>query len=178
MCEVSLPNQEIFFVYSREILRKIEKVISPSSALAIQEALYSRDGEQIQKALQAFLVQTISYNDASSESFYHGLVLGLCAVMDNRYCVTSNRESGDGRFDIQLMPKENDLPGILMELKAGKGMDEKQLSKLSREALRQIGDRGYDAEMKSRGVKMVLRMGVAFCGKRVQVAGDHWDRDR
>ena len=178
ICEVSLPNQEIFFVYSREILRKIEKVISPSSALAIQEALYSRDGEQIQKALQAFLVQTISYNDASSESFYHGLVLGLCAVMDNRYCVTSNRESGDGRFDIQLMPKENDLPGILMELKAGKGMDEKQLSKLSREALRQIGDRGYDAEMKSRGVKMVLRMGVAFCGKRVQVAGDHWDRDR
>ena len=75
------------------------------------------------------------------------------------------------------MPKENDLPGILMELKAGKGMDEKQLSKLSREALRQIGDRGYDAEMKSRGVKTVLRMGVAFCGKRVQVAGDHWDRD-
>lgn len=59
------------------------------------------------------------------ENFYHGLVLGLCAILDNRYYITSNREAGEGRYDIQLMPKENtakniNMPGILIELEADK----------------------------------------------------------
>ena len=82
------------------------------------------------KALENFLQQTISFHDAASETFYHGLILGMCAVMDNSYRITSNRESGEGRFDIQLLPLNKKLPGVLIELKAGKDCSEKQLEEL------------------------------------------------
>ena len=71
----------------------------------------------LQKQLQKFLLQTISSHDAASESFYHGMVIGLCAIMNNMYYVSSNRESGAGRYDVQLLPHNKVLPGILIELK-------------------------------------------------------------
>ena len=169
MCEVTLPNKEISFVYSKEILSRVESIVSPSSATAIQEALYLRDVPALQTALQSFLLRTISYNDASSEAFYHGLVLGLCAVLDNRYAVASNREAGAGRFDIQLTPLSPSLPGVIMELKHQKGANGAALEKLARAVLLQIDERRYDAELKAQGVTNVLKYGVAFCGKDVRV---------
>lgn len=120
MCEVALPNKEISYVYSKEILSKLENQIAPSIATAIQEAIYTMDIPRLQSKLETFLLQTISFFDATNETFYHGLVLGLCAMLDNQYRITSNRESGNGRFDIQMVPLNKKLPGILIELKAKK----------------------------------------------------------
>lgn len=169
MCEVALPNKEISFVYSKEILSQLDTVIPRSTAIEIQEAIYKMDVDELQNKLQKFLLQSISFHDAASESFYHGLVLGLCAMMDDRYQVDSNRESGDGRFDIQMMPINKQLPGILIELKVGKEKTESQLEKLAQEALQQMNDRRYDTDMKAQGVQLVLKYGIAFSGKKVRM---------
>ena len=95
------------------------------------------------------------------------MVLGLCAVMDNRYVITSNRESGDGRFDICLKPKAKHLPGILIELKASNHQD--GLNELAKDAVKQIERKRYSTVLEETGVTTVLKYGVAFCGKYVEV---------
>ena len=170
MCEVAIPNKEISFVYSKEILSKLDDLIPQSTAIAIQEAIYAEDPAALQTQLRKLLLQSVSYNDTTDEIFYHGLVLGLCAMLDNRYYVRSNRESGEGRFDIQLMPRNDKLPGILIELKAGKECSEGALERLAQTALEQIDDRHYDTEMTAHGVTDILKYGVAFCGKKVSIA--------
>ncbi len=170
MCEVAVPNKEISFVYSKEILSKLDSIIPRSSAVSIQEAIYANNVDNLQKHLEKLLLQSISYNDYSNEVFYHGLVLGLCAMFDNRYYLTSNRESGEGRFDISLFPQNVKLPGIIIELKSAKESTDKELKTLSETALRQINDKKYDTEMITRGVKKIIKYGVAFCGKKVQIS--------
>ena len=113
--------------------------------------------------------KAISYYDTTSESFYHGLVLGLIAMMDNQYKIKSNRESGKGRFDICLMPRNNKHPGMIMELKWKKNLDENELAFLADEAICQINSMEYDSEMKSEGTEKILKFGIAFSGKRVCV---------
>ena len=169
MCEVALPNKEISYVYSKEILYKYENVIPPAAATAIQEAIYTMDIPKLQNKLETFLLQTISFHDAANETFYHGLILGLLAMLDNQYHITSNREAGNGRFDIQMLPLNKKLPGILIELKAGKDCTEGQLNELAETALTQINDRQYDVEMSAQGVKDILKYGIAFSGKKVIV---------
>lgn len=169
MCKVSLPNKEIRHVYNKEILSKLDNVVPQSIAIAIQEAIFTNDSTALQKHLRKLLVESASSFDTVGENFYHGLVLGLCAMMSNRYIVSSNRESGEGRYDIQLMPKDDKMPGVLIELKAAKGADDAELDELSKAALKQINDRSYDTEMKTKGIKKILKYGVAFSGKKVAV---------
>lgn len=173
MCEVALPNKEISFVYSKEILSQLEPIIPRSASIAIQEAIYKMDTEALQKTLENFLLQTISFHDAANEAFYHGLILGMCAVMDNSYRITSNREAGNGRYDIQMLPLRAGLPGILIELKAGKNCSEEQLVELSKVALAQINDRKYTVDMQALGISNVIKLGVAFSGKKAKIAADN-----
>ena len=170
MCEVALPNKEITFVYNKEILSKLNNIIPQATAIAIQEAIYSGDGESLQEQLGKLLIQSASCYDTAGENFYHGLVLGLCAMLDNRYIITSNRESGEGRYDISLCPKDSKMPGIIIELKAEKDADEKELKELAKVALKQIIDKKYDIEMQTKGIKNVIKYGVAFSGKHVEIA--------
>lgn len=111
--------------------------------------------------------KAISFYDAGTESFYHGLMLGLIALMDNRYKIKSNRESGDGRYDISMFPKEERNPGIIMELMWKKALSTEELDRLAEDALVQIEDMRYDSEMKEEGIKEILKFGIAFTGKKV-----------
>ena len=172
MCEVAIPNKEIAFVYHKEILQKLEPIFPPSIAISIQEAVYGNDAAVLQKHLHKFLLQSVSFHDTVGENFYHGFVLGLCAILENRYIITSNRESGEGRYDISLCPKNPKAPGILIELKAGKDCTEGQLKELAREALAQIKSRQYDTEMAAKNIQTIFRYGVAFCGKQVEVIAE------
>ena len=168
MCEVALPNKEIAFVYNKEILQKLTTIIPQSLAIPIQEAIYSGDSEKLKGLLEKLLLQSASCYDTVGENFYHGFMLGLCALLSGYY-TTSNRESGNGRYDIQLCPKNNRLPGIIIELKAGKDCSDRALTVLSKAALQQIIDKNYSAEMKEKGVPVIYQYGVAFCGKNVEV---------
>lgn len=169
MCEVALPNKEISFVYHKEILQKMDDIIPQSTAVYIQEAIFSGDNRKLQSLMQRLLTQSISSFDTAGENFYHGFMLGLCALLGGTY-TTSNRESGDGRYDIQLMPENKKLPGILIELKAAKSCTAEGLKRLSQEALEQMIDKKYDTEMLANGVETIYRYGVAFSGKKVEVA--------
>ena len=168
MCEVSLPNKEIAYVYNKEILQKLDKLIPMAAAISMQEALYSADSQKLKAVMQSLLANSVSSFDTAGENFYHGFMLGLCALLSNAY-VTSNREAGDGRYDIQLMPKNVALPGILIELKAEKHADAEQLKRLAAVALKQINDKNYAVDMQSHGVKTIYKYGVAFSGKKVEI---------
>ena len=169
MCEVALPNKEITFVYNKEILQKLNNIVPQATAISIQEAIYSGDTAALQKNLGTLLMQSVSSYDTVGENFYNGLVLGLCATLDNRFYITSNRESGEGRYDICLCPKDGKLPGILIELKAAKDCPEDELKELSEKALAQIDARKYETELTVKGVRNILKYGVAFSGKRVMI---------
>lgn len=168
MCEVSLPNQEISLVYNKEILQRFEYIIPRSTAVAVQEAIFSGDNEQLKTQIQTLLIQSVSSFDTAGENFYHGFILGLCALMGNAF-VTSNRESGNGRYDIQLKPVKKGLPGVIIELKAEKNCSDEKLKKLSEAALQQINDKKYDTELTAAGIRSIYKYGVAFSGKNVEV---------
>ena len=168
MCEVALPNREIALVYNKEILQRLEKMIPQATAIAIQEAIFSGDNKKLKTQIQKLLTQSVSSFDTAGENFYHGFMLGLCALLGGTY-VTSNRESGNGRYDIQLKPVRKELPGILIELKAEKDCSDEKLKKLSETALQQINEKKYDTELVSAGIKVIYKYGVAFSGKRVEV---------
>lgn len=117
MCDVGIPNKEIAFVYEKEVLNKTKQ---SGVAVAIQQAIFSGDADRLQELLEKFMLQSIASLDGANEGFYHGMMLGLCAVLSNRYQVRSNRESGLGRFDIMLIPREKSMPGFLYEFKFSK----------------------------------------------------------
>ena len=171
LCEVSIPNREIAAVYKSEILSHLLHVgaITRTTANKIAESLYADDYKMLQNAIAEYMDKSVSFYDAGAEGFYHGLVLGLIALMDNQYKIKSNRESGDGRYDISLSPREDRYPGIIMELKWKKDLSEEALSELADEALAQIDERRYDAEMKNEGIRDILKFGIAFSGKKVCV---------
>ena len=102
LCEVSIPNKEIAAVYKSEILSHLLQVgaITRTTANKIAESLYVNDFVKLEHAIAEYMDEAISFYDAGAEGFYHGLVLGLIAMMDNQYEIKSNRESGDGRYDI------------------------------------------------------------------------------
>ena len=171
LCEVAIPNKEIASVYKNEILSHLLQIgaITRTTANKIAESLYTSDWKRLQTAIAEYMNKSISFYDAGAEGFYHGLVLGLIALMDNQYKIRSNRESGDGRYDISLFPREKKYPGIIMELKWKNGLDEEELKSLAKDALLQIENKKYDSEMREEGIENILKLGIAFSGKRVSV---------
>ncbi|MBR4551502.1 MAG: PD-(D/E)XK nuclease domain-containing protein [Oscillospiraceae bacterium] len=139
-----------------------------STAAAIQQAIFEQDAEALQKGIETYLIETVSVFDTGSEAFYQGLMIGLCAILNNQYSVRSNRESGLGRFDIQLRPMDSRLPGLIFELKASR-KDDEDLEALAYEALHQIDQMRYETEMRSEGIREVLKAGIAFRGKEVVI---------
>ncbi|MBP3476990.1 MAG: AAA family ATPase [Lachnospiraceae bacterium] len=171
LCEVLIPNREIAVVYKSEILSHLLQIgaITRTTANKIAESLYANDLKKLQQAITEYMDKSISFYDSGAEGFYHGLILGLIALMDNQYRIKSNRESGDGRYDISMIPRDGKHPGIIMELKSETGLSEEELEALSSEALDQINDKRYDAEMRGDGVESILKLGIAFSGKKVKI---------
>ena len=168
VCQVSIPNKEIAFVYAKEIISRLLPERGDSTAASIQQAIFERNAEALQKHIAAYLMETISVYDSGSEAFYQGLMIGLCAILNNRYSVRSNREAGLGRFDIQLCPMEKGLPGLIFELKASKKNSE-SLDRLADEALRHIDQKKYEADMRAAGIQEIRKIGMAFRGKEIEV---------
>ena len=135
----------------------------------VAESLYANDIRKLQKAISEYMDKSISFYDAGAEGFYHGLTLGLVALLDNQYRIKSNRESGDGRYDISLLPREKKYPGIIMELKWKSGLEAEKLEELSMEALSQIDAKRYDLELEEDGIDNVIKLGIAFSGKKVVI---------
>ena len=165
MCDVAIPNKEITFVYEKEVLNRTNQ---NSLAISISQAIFSKDTQKLQALLEDFMVKSISSIDGANEGFYHGMMLGLCAILGNRYKIRSNRESGLGRFDIQLMPLAKGMPGFIFEFKHTKD-EHTDLSALADSALQQIEAKKYDTELRDNGVNSIISIGIAFRGKSAVV---------
>ena len=142
------------------------------------KALLSNDLKAMNYYMNKVALTTFSSFDVGNkpseitepERFYHGFVLGLLVELADRYTVTSNRESGFGRYDVMLEPKQDD-DGIILEFKVQDADDEKELSDTVKAALRQIDERKYEAALISKGVpkEKIRKYGFAFCGKKVLI---------
>ncbi|MEE0395072.1 AAA family ATPase [Holdemanella biformis] len=165
MCDVAIPNKEILYVYEKEVLNRTNQ---NNISISIHQAIFSKDTRKLQSLLEDFMLKSISTMDGANEAFYHGMMLGLCAVLGSQYKVRSNRESGLGRFDVELLPMMQGIPGFIFEFKHTKDINV-DLDSLANSALRQIDDMKYDTELKDFGVKNIVKIGIAFRQKSAVV---------
>jgi len=134
------------------------------------KSLVAGDVETFITFLQKYMRHTPSYFDTSGnskEQFYHGLLLGMGTCLLHSHEVKSNKESGDGRYDIALFPREKKGKGVILELKVTKA--DENLEEMAQQALSQIQKKGYRDDMESGGIKDVLYVGIAFRKKEVAV---------
>lgn len=165
MCDVAIPNKEILYVYEKEVLNRTNQ---NNVSISIHQAIFSKDTSKLQSLLEDFMLKSISTMDGASEAFYHGMMLGLCAVLGSQFKVRSNRESGLGRFDIELLPMVKGIPGFIFEFKHTKDINV-DLDSLANSALKQIEDMKYDTELNDFGVEDIVKIGIAFRQKSVVV---------
>ena len=177
--ELAITNREILFMFRKMILRWFTPAKRETNEFI--KALINGDVESMNAYMNKVTLKTISYFDSGNspsdeepERFFHGLVLGLMVDQTENYIITSNRESGYGRYDIMLEPidKSNEKqPGIVIEFKVINPKKEKTLEETVEAALNQIEDKGYDAELVKRGVKKenIHHYGFAFKGKKVLI---------
>ena len=169
ICELEIPNKEIRTIYRKEILSLLIENVGESTVNNLRTALLNQDIIGLKETLNSFMLATISYFDNLQENYYHGLMLGLITIFEDTYFIRSNRESGNGRYDIQLAPKNIVLPGIIIEIKAVAKENAGSLRNVAANALKQIEEQQYDTELCAQGVKNVIKYGIAFCHKTVEV---------
>lgn len=165
MCDVAIPNKEILYVYEKEVLNRTNQ---NNVSISIHQAIFSKDTSKLQSLLEDFMLKSISTMDGASEAFYHGMMLGLCAVLGSQFKVRSNRESGLGRFDIELLPMVKGIPGFIFEFKHTKDINV-DLDSLANSALKQIEDMKHDTELNDFGVEDIVKIGIAFRQKSAVV---------
>lgn len=165
MCDVAIPNKEILYVYEKEVLNRTNQ---NNVSISIHQAIFSKDTRKLQSLLEDFMLKSISTMDGANEAFYHGMMLGLCAVLGSQYKVRSNRESGLGRFDVELLPMMQGIPGFIFEFKHTKDINV-DLDSLANSALKQIEDMKYDTELNDFGVEDIVKIGIAFRQKSAVV---------
>ena len=180
--ELALTNREILFMFRKMILRWFSPAKHETNEFI--RALISGDIESMNEYMNDVALNTFSSFDSGKhnserkapENFFHGFVLGLIVDQTENYIITSNRESGYGRYDIMLEPidKTNEkLPGIVIEFKVINHRKENSLEETVKAALKQIEEKNYNVELIKRGVKEenIHHYGFAFRGKEVLIDG-------
>ncbi|WP_428263599.1 AAA family ATPase [Haliangium sp.] len=170
---LAIPNREVRRVYADSFQRWMSERMRGHGAdlNALVQAVLSGDAETFERHLQAFAKNLLSYHDTGTvgpENLYQGFLIGLCAVMEPEHLVRSNRESGSGRPDVMIRPRQPGSPGVVMELKvAGRGAD--ALDAALAAGLDQLAGKDYAAELRASGADPVHAFAVAFDGKEVRV---------
>lgn len=169
ICSLMIPNREIKSVFQKEIMDQNYKLFTGSILKNFEQSLRMENTELFTETLQKYLMQSASCFDTAQENFYHGMVLGMLAIMSDKYYISSNKESGDERFDIQLEPIDKNQRGYIIEFTEGKECTEKQLEELAADAISQIHNKKYVEELRYRRTEEIGLFGIAFCGKHVAV---------
>lgn len=177
--DVKLPNKEIRNIYETEVLYKAEKTIGRDLMHEITNALEKNNIPVLQKSINKYIAQSVSFYDSAYENFYHGLILGMCVIEYGKYWIKSNREAGKGRFDICLEPINKENNAIIIEVKQIQNTTSKEdLHNKAQEALKQIEEKSYCSELLSKGIKHINTIGMAFCSKEVEIVGKNLENER
>ena len=163
-----LPNKEVKSLFRKTF---IETYIARGSKLSfLMESLIENKIEDYEENLQEVLLTSVSYNDTKkgNEVFYHGLIMGMGLYLEGEYITKSNIESGLGRYDFLIEPKNKSKRAFIMEFKSTDSIE--KLEEISKEALKQIEDKKYDISLKQNGIKEITYIGIAFCGKQIRIS--------
>ena len=163
-----LPNKEVKELFKDSFL---EKYFGRGNKLSdLMEALTENRIEDYEENLQEILLTSVSYNDTKkgNEAFYHGLIMGMGLYLEGEYITKSNIESGLGRYDFLIEPKNKSKRAFIMEFKSIDSVE--KLEEVSKEALKQIEDKKYDVSLKQNGIKEITYIGIAFCGKQIKIS--------
>ena len=164
-CQIAIPNRELETVFVSDVLSKLSGDFDLERVNGVAFSLLDGDVETFRRELERFLLESTSYFDAAAEGFYHGLILGLLAILRPAYRVKSNGESGEGRYDLMLRPVREGYPGYVIEIKAARRKNA-NLKNLAAAALRQIRKHAYRAELEAEGCSEIVTLGLAFRGKK------------
>ena len=170
-CLLVSPNREISSLYHSIIVNWFADTLTYPGYQSLLKNLVTGNLEEFLAVLRKFLRVSASYFDVSGqepEKFYHGFVMGLIVSLSETHQVKSNKESGNGRYDVLLIPKDPKQLGLILEFKVAKNAVNCQDS--AQEALEQINKKGYAAELEQQGVNNILKVGLAFYGKEVELA--------
>ena len=163
-----LPNKEVRTLYRKTFFERYFG--RGSKLLYLMEDLTENRIDEYEERLQEILLTSVSYNDTKkgNEAFYHGLIMGMGLYLEGEYITKSNIESGLGRYDFVIEPKNKAKRAYIMEFKSTDNIE--KLEEVSKEALEQIENKKYDVSLKQNGVKDITYMGIAFCGKEIKIS--------
>ena len=173
ICEFAIPNREVEVLY-KQVFR--EWLAGNRGIIWYQELLAALTFGRIlefEEKLRNAIEEMVSYHDTgktTQEIFYQGLMLGILSGLKDTHEIRSNRESGYGRYDLLIIPKDIKKLGIVMEFKAVD--DESKLTDAANDALLQIKKSKYAAELCSRGINSICSMGIAFSGKAIKIVSN------
>ncbi|MBK8397926.1 MAG: AAA family ATPase [Leptospiraceae bacterium] len=174
-CTLAIPNREVIGVYKQFILQWLSDYLSNQEVELFIKSLTSGDVTTFEEILQKYVLSSMSYFDVSGtqpEKVYHAFVLGLLVNMRGSYSIKSNAESGYGRYDISLIPSDKSQKGIIIEFKSVNVKRSETLDDAVKSALAQIEEKQYESELRSLGVTDILKLGIAFEGKKIQVGAN------
>ena len=163
-----LPNKEVKELFKDSFL---ERYFGRGNKLSdLMEALTENRIDEYEGNLQEILLTSVSYNDTKkgNEAFYHGLIMGMGLYLEGEYITKSNIESGLGRYDFSVEPKNKNKRAFIMEFKSTDSVE--KLEEVSKEALEQIEAKKYGVSLKQNGIKELTYIGIAFCGKKIKIS--------
>ena len=170
--KVALPNNEIKDLFRGMVREWFSHQVEGEDLRSILNDLVNLKLEDFERKLKKLVIEMFSYFDVgenTAESFYHAFILGMLVGLKDSYYVKSNRESGYGRYDIMLEPKEKDKSSFIMEFKVVESMEEKEVKAKIKEAKEQIKDKRYEQELKERGFTNVTKMVFVCNGKEIEI---------
>ncbi|WP_432205469.1 AAA family ATPase (plasmid) [Cetobacterium somerae] len=166
---LKIPNYEVQSFFKNTFIKEYSHG-KTAMYFKMLEDLYKGDIKKFEYKFKELYLSAISYHDSGdSEKYYHHFMLGLLLTLGDKYIITSNRESGYGRYDIALEPKDKKNFGLIFEFKIG---DKNSIHEKAKEALVQINEKKYDVAMKNNGVSKVIKIGMAFSGKDVAIESE------
>ena len=170
--KVKLPNYEIKFLFQQIIDDWFRNKVIGNDLKSILKDLVTLNLKEYEKKFDILVREMFSYIDVgetTAENFYHAFVLGMLVGLKDSYYVNSNRESGMGRYDIMLEPKDKNGNSFIMEFKVLENKEEKTIEETIENAKKQIEEKGYEQNLKERGFKNITKMVYAFKGKEVKM---------
>ncbi|MEG2016974.1 MAG: AAA family ATPase [Clostridium sp.] len=171
ICKVKIPNKEVEFIYREIILKTFKESLKDDEFVYMLQALVTGDVETFEMIFADIVEKSLSYFDVKEdgENFYHAFVLGILVALNKTHKVKSNRESGYGRYDVMVIPKDISKIGIIIEFKKVNKRRKETLEEAVHSGLKQIEDKNYRVEMEELGIKNIVEMAIGFQGKEILI---------
>ena len=171
-CQLKIPNKEVYIFYENLIKKWFKETLTNQKYEEMLSTLISGDIENFRYIFQEFVINNISYFDVSGkepEKVYHAFVLGMLISLSKTHEVKSNKESGYGRYDVMIIPKDNSKIGIIIEFKKINNLSKETIEEGTLKALKQIDENRYEIELLQKGIKDIIKLAIVFKGKAVDI---------